>query len=240
MTRYATSKSLGAVAIAAMFALALAASAGRAVAEDNQAPAAAQQQPPAPPIPQQSPPGNQPGFLHQLKGWWDDSITFFDQGIKDTRGKFEDLNKKSTDVTQGAAAAAQGALKGAGDATKGAAAAAQDAMKSAGAMTKDAAAVAEDAMKGAVAVSKDAATVIEKLPNTRLITLHELCEKAPNGAPDCETAAAKGCRSKGFAGGHPVDVRSAETCDLAALKAGKSPGHAECPVDTVVTRAICQ
>ena len=158
----------------------------------------------APLIPSQPPPASGSGFLYQLRGWWDNSITFFDNGFKGTRGAFEEFGKKSGDTAKGAAS------------------------------------IAGDAMKKTIDVSKGAATVIEKLPNTRVISLRELCAKAPNGAPDCETAAAKGCRSKGFSGGHPLDVRSAENCDVASLKAGSKPLQDECPVETVVTRAICQ
>jgi hypothetical protein len=70
--------------------------------------------------------------------------------------------------------------------------------------------------------------------------VRERCEKAPNGAPDCEAAAANGCRAKGFAGGHPLDVRTAEKCDTTNLQAGQIPGQRACPVETVVTRAVCQ
>lgn len=207
MTRSTVPNSLAAVAPATLLlALVLAAATGGAGAEDNQTPVTSQQT--APPgtqvVPPQPQPAGRPGFLHQLKVWWDDSAWFFDQGIKGTRGAFDNLGQKSGDTA------------------------------------KNAASIAEDAMKKTLDVGKDAATAIEKLPNTRVMTLRELCEKAPNGAPDCEAAAAKGCRNRGFSGGHPLDVRSAENCDLAALRAGKSPGRNECPVDTVVTRAICQ
>jgi len=116
----------------------------------------------------------------------------------------------------------------------------EDLGKKSGDVTKGAASAATDAMKGAVEVTKNAATAIVKLPNTRLIDVRERCEKAPNGAPDCESAAAAGCRARGFAGGHPVDVRTAEKCDTTNLQAGQLPGQRECPVETTVTRAVCQ
>jgi hypothetical protein len=190
-------------ALVVLSALYLFAAAGAGFADDKPAPAAA----PAattPAIPPQPPPPDKPGFLHQLKVWWDDSIGFFGAGIKDTGSKVEDLGKKTGDVTKGAAGAAT------------------------------------DAMKGAVDATKNAATAIVKLPGTRLIDVRERCEKAPNGAPDCESAAATGCRGKGFAGGHPLDVRTAEKCDTSNLQAGQLPGQRACAVETVVTRAVCQ
>jgi hypothetical protein len=201
MTRFLKRQTFRSAALVALIVLAL--SAGVAVAEDNPAPAPAPAAT-APALPPQPPPADKPGFLHQLKVWWDDSLGFFGAGIKDTGGKVEDLGKKSGDVTKGAATAAT------------------------------------DAMKGAVEATKNAATAIVKLPNTRLIDVRERCERAPNGAPDCETAAANGCRGKGFAGGHPLDVRTAEKCDTSNLQAGQLPGQRECAVETVVTRAVCQ
>jgi hypothetical protein len=87
-----------------------------------------------------------------------------------------------------------------------------------------------------VEVTKNAASTIVKLPGTRMIDVRERCEIAPNGAPDCEPAAAKGCRTKGFAGGHPLDVRTVEKCDAASVAVGSH----DCPIESLVTRAICQ
>lgn len=192
MTKFAPAKWFRGAAFLALLALAL--SAGMASAED--APAAPPAPPPAaaaPGLPPQPPPVDKPGFLHQLKGWWDDSLGFFGKGLE-----------KSGDVTKGAAGAAG------------------------------------DVVKGAVETTKNAATAIVKLPTTRMIDVREHCEKAPNGAPDCETAAAKGCRVKGFAGGHPLDVRTEKKCNTAALQSGQIPTEQDCSVETTVTRAICQ
>jgi hypothetical protein len=222
MTRFAQPKSFCGAALVALLAAALSiAAAGRAAAENSQAPA-----PPvaaAPTIPPQAPPGNSPGFLHQLKVWWDQSIAVFDAKIKDTRGTVDDLNKKSSDAAKDAATATQGAMKGAVDATK------------------DAAAATQGAMKNALDATKDAAAVIVRLPNTRVVELHARCETAPNGAPDCATAATNACRGKGFNGGQPLDVRTAEKCDTTpAFQAGQSPGKGECPIESWITRAVCQ
>ncbi len=105
---------------------------------------------------------------------------------------------------------------------------------------KGAATATQEAMKNAVDVGKDAAGVVVRLPNTRLVEMRERCDKAPNGAPDCAAAAANGCRAKGFTGGTSLDVTTAVTCPTPAELARQKPQRIECPVETVVTRAVCQ
>lgn len=95
-------------------------------------------------------------------------------------------------------------------------------------------------MKNAVDVSKDAAGAVMRLPNTRLVEMRERCDKAPNGAPDCAAAAATGCRAKGFTGGKSLDVTTAENCPAPTVLSRQKPNEGECPVETVVTRAVCQ
>ncbi len=107
-------------------------------------------------------------------------------------------------------------------------------------VAKDAASVTQEAVKSAVEVSKDAAGVVVRLPNTRLIEMRERCDKAPNGAPDCTIAAAAGCRAKGFTGGKLLEVSSAITCPTPTELARQKPEQVECPVETFVTRAVCQ
>jgi len=107
-------------------------------------------------------------------------------------------------------------------------------------VAKDAASATQEAVKSAVEVSKDAAGAVVRLPNTRLIEMRERCDKAPNGAPDCTVAAAAGCRAKGFTGGKSLEVSSAITCPTATELARQKPEHVECPVETFVTRAVCQ
>ena len=225
MTRFAQPKSFRRAAVVALLAATLwAAAAGKAAAEDSQAPggaAGSAQQAPPPSVP--PPPADKPSFLHGLKAWWDDSIAFFGAKLKDTRGTVDDLNKKSTDAAKGVAATTQDAMQGALDVSKGAAVATQG------------------AMKGALDVSKDAATALMRLPNTQVVEVHERCATAPNGAPDCPAAAAAACRGKGFTTGQPLDVRTAEKCDTTqAWQAGQSPGKGECPIESVIIRAVCQ
>jgi hypothetical protein len=207
MTRFPKQKSFRAAAFLWLAVASFsAASVGTAFAEDNPSPA-----PPAaaaPSTPQQPAPADK-GFLHQMKVWWDSTITFFDKGVKDTRGTLADFGKKSGDTAKGAA---QGA-----------------------------AAVTQDAMQKTIDASKGAATAIVRLPNTRVVEVHAPCEKAPNGAPDCVTAATNACRDKGFGAGKPLDVSTAEKCDTTqAWLAGHSPGKGECAIESWITRAVCQ
>jgi hypothetical protein len=98
----------------------------------------------------------------------------------------------------------------------------------------------QDAMKSTAEATKGAASTLLRLPNTRLIEIRERCAPAPNGAPDCQTAAANACRGKGFNTGQPLDVVSAEKCPPAALLSTQKPGELDCPIETVVSRAVCQ
>lgn len=112
--------------------------------------------------------------------------------------------------------------------------------KKSGDAAKDAAVATQEGMKKTFDVSKDAATVIGRLPNTRVVEVHERCATAANGAPDCAAAATAACRSKGFNGGQPLDSRTGEACPDKALVSGKPPAKGECPLEAVVLRAVCQ
>ena len=125
------------------------------------------------------------------------------------------------------------------DASKNPLTATTEAMKSAVEATKGAAAATTDVMKNAMEATKNAAAAIVRLPNTRIVEVHEACARAPNGAPDCAAAATTGCRGKGFADGKPLDVRTAERCDPKPLQPGQMPGM-HCAREAVVTRAVCQ
>jgi hypothetical protein len=132
-----------------------------------------------------------------------------------------------------------------GDWMKGAGGTVADISKKSGDVAKDAAKgaaeVTQEGVKKTFDASKDAATAIVRLPNTRVVELHATCQTAPNGAPDCAKAATEACRGKGFNGGKPLDVRTAEKCDTTkAWQTGQSPGNGECPIESWITRAVCQ
>jgi hypothetical protein len=234
-------------AFAALFAvsLAVAALAGdQACAEDynsqanGQAPgAAAPAQAPQPPVAPSPDQAYRPGFLHQLKVWWDDSVALFDIKNKDAHGGADDANKKPDDTVRAPVDAANDAAKGPATTTGNVMQNAVDATKGAAASATGA---ATDAMKGAMEATKNAATAIVRLPNTRFVELHETCARAPNGGADCAAAAANGCRAKGFSGGNPLDTRTAEKCDpKPPQQPGQMPG-VRCASETVVIRAVCQ
>jgi hypothetical protein len=253
MTRFVNQKYVCATASAASLAVCLAlavVASGKAFGEGaNQAPAAAPAQlapaapgaaPPAagaptagaPTMPPQSTPAFRPGFLHQLRTWWDDSLAVFDRKDNNPGGAANDANKKPEDNSPGVADKAKDAAASAMTTT-------QDAMKNAVEATKGAASTATDAMKGAVEATKNAASAIVRLPNTRIIQLSEVCARAPNGGSDCASAAATGCRAKGFNGGSPLDVRTGSRCDPKPPQAGQMP-TVHCGPESVVTRAVCQ
>jgi hypothetical protein len=106
-------------------------------------------------------------------------------------------------------------LQGAGDKAKGAAAAASD-------------------------VANGAASTISKLPATGIITGHEPCALAANGAPDCRPATEAVCRSKGLTSGRSLDIQTAEDCPVRVLLSGRPAAPGECKTVTYVTRALCQ
>ncbi len=98
---------------------------------------------------------------------------------------------------------------------------------------KDAAAATQEAVK-------NAAGAIVRLPNTRVIDVHERCANAANGGPDCQTAAVNACRAKGFSTGQAVDVSTSDKCATTMWLAGQSPAACNMQPETVVTRALCQ
>lgn len=100
---------------------------------------------------------------------------------------------------------------------------------------------ANDTAQDAAGTAKDAAGVIVGLPTARVVNGRERCELAVNGAPDCRKAAEAVCRGKGFASGKSLDTDAAHECPpqaaREALLTGRTP---KCPLETFVTRAVCQ
>jgi hypothetical protein len=98
---------------------------------------------------------------------------------------------------------------------------------------KDATAATQDALK-------NAADAVVHLPATRMFELHDKCQTAANGAPDCPTAAANACRGKGFSAGKPMGISTSQVCSPAALMAGRAPGPADCHDETYILGVVCQ
>jgi hypothetical protein len=250
MMNLANRNSFCATAFAASLGVCLALAAEQALGDNaGQAPAPAAEQtspPPAAPgagpatagppsAPPQPTPNYQPGFLHRLKIWWDDSVALFERKDRNPPSPADTATKTPDDtgpaVTDKAKEAAASAITST-----------QDAMKSAVEATKGAASTAGDAMKGAVEATKDAAAAIGRLPNIRVMQVSEVCARAPNGGSDCGAAATNVCRAKGFNGGAPLDVRTGSRCDPKPQpqpQAGQTP-TVHCARESVVTRVVCQ
>lgn len=183
--------------------------------------AAAQQTPsmqPTPPArtaPQQEPAPAEPGMLESIGRWFQDSFNRLKSDVRDARGTLKDLGGRASSTAKEAADVAKDAAKNAADAAKGAA----------------------DAAKGA---AKDAAETVARLPHARVVDGRERCTIAANGAPDCRAAAEAVCRGKGFGSGTSLDIQSAQKCPARIWFSGRSPESGECPVESFVTRAMCQ
>jgi hypothetical protein len=108
-------------------------------------------------------------------------------------------------------------------------------------MTDQAAKVGQGAAeigKTAVDATKNAVDAVAKLPAARMISGRERCATAPNGAPDCVTAADALCRKKGFSTGKSMDFTSAEECPVKTIVGEAS--HDQCTTVTFISRAMCQ
>jgi hypothetical protein len=88
--------------------------------------------------------------------------------------------------------------------------------------------------------AKEATGAITTLPGARMVSGRERCALASNGAPDCPTAATALCRGKGFDGGRVLDTQGEQKCPARLLLERRSPNASECPMETFVTRAMCQ
>jgi hypothetical protein len=87
--------------------------------------------------------------------------------------------------------------------------------------------------------AKDAADAVGRIPNARVVTGHEKCRLAANGAPDCVAAANDVCKGRGFAAGKSVDMTTAQICPPKAWVQNHSTGDG-CVTETFVSRALCQ
>jgi hypothetical protein len=94
--------------------------------------------------------------------------------------------------------------------------------------------------KSAADATKTAVDAVAKLPNARVVQGRQTCALAPNGAPDCQTAAETLCRSQGYATGKSIDFTSAEKCPPRAWLSGRRGNEAECTTETFISRAMCQ
>jgi len=111
---------------------------------------------------------------------------------------------------------------------------------SAGSAAKGTADVAATMAKGAADATRGTVDVLGRLGSTRIVNGRERCAIAPNGAPDCRVAADEMCKAKGFTSGSSLDYQTAENCPAQAYLNGRKPLPGECPIEHVVTKAMCQ
>jgi hypothetical protein len=96
------------------------------------------------------------------------------------------------------------------------------------------------AAKTTVNTAKDAAGAVARIPAARVMSGHEKCVNAPNGAPDCLGAAERLCKAKGFESGKSLDMTTAEVCPPKVMLQGRTGAPGECRDETFVSRALCQ
>lgn len=87
--------------------------------------------------------------------------------------------------------------------------------------------------------ARDAVEAVSQLPDQRTVRGREVCALAPNGAPDCTSAAMRLCRSNGYASGKSLDSTTAENCPARVLLSGRRPLAGECKTETFISRALC-
>jgi len=97
----------------------------------------------------------------------------------------------------------------------------------------------DEMWKGMGSASKGTADALGKLGGSRVVGGRERCLPAPNGAPDCQAAAIRICRAAGFNTGASADFVISEECPASAYANGRKPRPGECPVESVVIKAMC-
>jgi hypothetical protein len=107
-------------------------------------------------------------------------------------------------------------------------------------IARGAAEVTRGAADAVTGVARDTAGALSKLPTSRVAIGRQRCPVAPNGAPDCVTAASSLCRTQGYAGGSSIDFETAEVCPSDAALSRWRGERVVCTTENYVTRALCQ
>jgi hypothetical protein len=173
----------------------------------------AQDAAPPPPAAQPAPP-EKPGVFQSIGRFFDQGASNFRDHLRGAKRKMDELGDDAAANNKAISDRAAKVGQGAADVGKGAA----------------------DATMNAVGATKDAVDAVAKLPTARMMSGRERCAAAPNGAPDCVTAAEALCRKHGFTSGKSMDFTSAEECPIKTLL-GQSD---ECTTVTFISRAMCQ
>jgi hypothetical protein len=158
--------------------------------------------------PVQQPP-HKPGIFESVGRFFDDSASNFRDSIRGAKRRWDELGSEAATNNQNIGDKADEARKTAAEATQNAAEA-----------------------------TKNAVDAVAKLPTARMVEGREKCQVAPNGAPDCLSAAEALCRKQGYATGKSMDFTSAEECPARTLLGQAS--RDECTTTTFINREMCQ
>ncbi len=88
--------------------------------------------------------------------------------------------------------------------------------------------------------ANDAGAGLPELRRATVATGRAICPVSANGAPDCQAAAERLCRDKGFKDGKSMDVEAAQVCSARALLTNRTDDPGACRMENYVTRAMCQ
>ena len=166
----------------------------------------AQDAAPAPPTVRPAP-EQKPGVFESIGRWFDNGASNFRDHLRGAKRRMDELGDDA--AANNKAISDQAAKMGQG---------------------------AADVGKGAADATVNAMGAVAKLPTARMMSGRERCVAAPNGAPDCVSAAETLCRKHGFTSGKSMDFTSAEECPVKTLLGQNN----ECTTVTFISRAMCQ
>src|SRR5712671_3905725 len=164
--------------------------------------------------PPPAPPQQKPGVFESIGRWFDNGASNFRDHLRGAKRRMDELGDDAAANNKAISDQAAKMGQGAADVGKGAA----------------------DATMNAMDATKNAVGAVAKLPIARMMSGRERCIAAPNGAPDCVSAAEALCRKHGFTSGKSMDFTSAEECPVRTLL-GQTD---ECTTVTFISRAMCQ
>jgi hypothetical protein len=165
--------------------------------------------PAAQPVPEQK-----PGVFESIGRFFDKGASNFSEHLRGAKRKMDELGDDAAANNKAIADQAAKVGQGAAEVGKGAA----------------------EVGKGAADATISAMGAVAKIPTARMMSGRERCATAPNGAPDCVSAAEALCRKHGFTSGKSMDFTSAEECPVRTLL-GQSD---DCTTVTFISRAMCQ
>jgi hypothetical protein len=180
---------------------------------------------PAPATPNPAAPGFRPGLVDAVGEMLQSGLGAWNEGLKSAR----DTISRFGGETGAVGAPAQPA----GEAAKEPAAAP--------APSANAPAASAPVPNAAAAPAENPAVpTAPRLPVGGIVSGRQQCVIAPNGAPDCRTAAETMCKANGYTTGSSIDFQTADKCSGRLLAAGPKPVEITCRPEHFVTKALCQ